>query len=138
MQENVEKAAISPALERTEKYKMMLLDWWQEIRELSIDVRSFFFEICPHLEENPQSINITGEDQESIATLISTCLTLWEELEPKMVGKSGETAKKFMECKKYLDNPLALYHNNEEVFRMIRTLRDSLELLDITNLPVTA
>jgi hypothetical protein len=58
---------------------------------------------------------------------------MWEELRPKMKGKGNEN---FMKFDKNMENPMTLKEDGVLLFNLIRVLRDALEDLDITSLPV--
>jgi hypothetical protein len=60
-------------------------------------------------------------------------MMLWKELKPKMKGKAN---REFMEFAGLIKEPLHLISDTEKVFGLMEVLREALEMLDITSLPV--
>lgn len=123
---------IYSAAERTEKYKIILLDHWNYIKQLKVHVRTLYLGIAPLMErEKPENIQISDEDRGLINELLSNLIEMWEELNPKMKGKDA-IGDKFRTFENGNKEPTTYIDDMQTIFDLANVLRESLEILGIT------
>lgn len=121
------------AAERTERYKLMLLDIWENIRMMEAEILSQYLAVAPLLDggKKPESIQMSDEERYNMNRMLALAIILWRELTPKMRGKT-EIEAKFKSFEKDNREPSGYIGNMDRIFELTDTLRDCLELLEVT------
>jgi hypothetical protein len=126
----------SSSVERSGRYKDIILDAWESIRVYENKVRAYYLSIAPLLavlkEGEKPPIPITNDDLDNIYGLISDAVGLWRDLRPMMKGKDKEG--EFMAFGKLNKDMDAYLEDTDNIFKLVETLRDALETLEITRI----
>jgi len=114
------------------RYKVFLIDWWESIRALEAEVLTNWLFVSPLLEsgKSPQNITVTEAEFSNTRKLLSSLITFWRELAPKIPGTA--IAKEFAAFESYNDTPNKYIEDMEKVTALTKVLRDALEVLGVT------
>jgi hypothetical protein len=120
-------------VERTNRYKDIILDAWEGIRVSENKVKDYYYKIAPLLSSIKKvSIPMSKEESDVLRAFLSAVTGLWGDLRPMMKGKDKEN--EFKSYSDFCDRLDLTIKDVPKARKLMAVLRDALETLEITRI----